>query len=107
MRSERCGTKYDNQVNDVVLVANKDTQRGTWPPGWVVEAKTSTNGLVRTAKYRINDKVEHRRINELLFLEYHDRHFMQYFLSSSYKWIILQVSKVFSRQFITFETGLF
>ena len=72
VRSKWARTKENIRINDVVLVADDDAPRGKWPLGIVVEVETSSDGLVRSAKVRTNNKVKRRPINKLVFLEHHE-----------------------------------
>ena len=63
--------KENLKVNDIVLVADEDTQRGKWPLGIITDVEVSPDGLVRAALVRFNGKEKRRPINKLVFLEHH------------------------------------
>ena len=60
------------RVNDVVLVAEEDLPRGQWPLGIVVEAVTSEDGRVRSARVRVAGKERLRSVDKLVYLEHYD-----------------------------------
>ena len=62
--------KNNVDIDDVVLVLDEKTPRGSWPLGRVVEVHTnSKDGLVRSAKIRTATTVLVRPITKLVLLE--------------------------------------
>ena len=72
IRSKWTTTKENLNVNDLVLVMEEDTPRGKWPMGVVSAIEHSSDGLVRAATVRYNNKEKRRPINKLVMLERHD-----------------------------------
>jgi transposase InsO family protein len=72
VRSKWTEKKENLKVNDIVLVAEEDTPRGQWPLGIVKEIEHSSDGQVRAATVRFNNKEKRRAIHKLVLLEHHD-----------------------------------
>jgi hypothetical protein len=60
------------KINDVVLVADEETPRGQWPLGIVTAVELSSDGRVRAATVKCNNKEKRRPIHKLVYLEHHD-----------------------------------
>ena len=61
-------------VNDVVLVVDESTPRGSWPLGRVLEVRESRdNGLVRSLKAKMRTSVLTRPIDKVVLLEAADQ----------------------------------
>ena len=56
-------------VDDVVLIQDENTPRKDWPLGRVIETKTSTDGLVRSATVKTRWTTLIRPIHKLVLLE--------------------------------------
>ena len=72
VRSKWTTTKENLNVNDLVLIMEEDTPRGQWPMGVVSEVEHSSDGLVRAATIRCNNKEKRRPIHKLVLLERHN-----------------------------------
>ena len=56
------------KVNDVVLVVNDIVPRCHWPLGRVISVKQSSDGLVRSVKVKLADKILDRPISKLVMV---------------------------------------
>ena len=72
VRSKWTTTKDNLKTNDLVLVMDEDAPRGQWPMGVVTELEHSSDGCVRAATVRCNNKEKRRSIHKLVLLERHD-----------------------------------
>jgi hypothetical protein len=70
-RSKWCQQKRNFKVGDVVLLADGEYRRMTWPIGRILEVYPDTDGFVRTAKCRMSGFQAPivRSIHKLAFLE--------------------------------------
>ena len=71
IRSKWTTAKENLKVNDLVLVMDEDAPRGQWPMGVVSEIEHSSDGFVRAATVRCNNKEKRRPIHKLVLLERH------------------------------------
>ena len=71
VRSKWTKEKENLQLNDLVLVMEEDSPRGQWPLGLVTAIEHSSDGCVRAATVRCNDKEKRRPIHKLVLLERH------------------------------------
>ena len=61
--------REDIKVGDLVMIANENVARGSWPLGLVTDVTTGRDGHVRSVKMRSRDKVVVRPITKIVFLE--------------------------------------
>ena len=71
VRSKWTMQKENLKINDVVLVIDEDSPRGKWPLGLVTAVELSSDGFVRAATVRVDDKEKRRPIHKLVLLEHH------------------------------------
>ena len=64
--------KENLKINDLVLVMDEDAPRGQWSMGVVTEIEKSSDGCVRAATVRCNNKEKRRPIHKLVLLERHN-----------------------------------
>ena len=57
------------EINDLVLIADDNVQRGKWPLGRVTQVFPGRDGRVRSAEIRTKSTVLHRPIRKLCLLE--------------------------------------
>ena len=57
------------EIDDLVLVADDNVQRGNWPLGRVMKVIQGRYGRVRSAKIKTKSTVLHRPITKLCLLE--------------------------------------
>ena len=61
--------REDIKVGDLVMIADENVARGSWPLGLVTDVTTGRDGHVRSVKMRSRDKVVVRPITKIVFLE--------------------------------------
>ena len=62
-------TKRDLQIGDVVVVVSKDTPRGSWPLGRVMQVYPGEDGHVRVVKLLVGKKEVVRPVTKVCPLE--------------------------------------
>ena len=71
-RSKRYHARNNLKIGDLVLVADENSSRGSWPLGIILAVNKGRGGLVRSARVKIGDHTKIRPVVKLCLLEASD-----------------------------------